>query len=430
MKNVKYFPNYLLISLLIVGMCFLEFRINIMSYVYITFVLISLTASIETNIFIIGLLSPLNRVILFGNSSLTLIPVVISIVVLKSILNRSFTLNKTFSLLFLSLLIISFLSSILFMVKPWNSLFYFIFLIFSYIISNVKDEQIYRKFGISFITGYIISIFGGIFFPLVSNIVQNFRYSEHGFYRFMGLLQDPTEFAQKGIVALGFLMTIPPKEKKAPILFSFFSFIFIVIYLIKAGTRSILIGLIILVLYMSSEVNKRFGKNNLQKIILSFFTGLIFILGFYFFVFTPLISLRSGATEVFFSERISIWKVYLSNFFSNPRIFLFGIGAGNILQYSNDIYFVSLHNGLLEIIFEFGIYGTPILIYLLLKHIVQYDKYSLKFSTGLPLLLYLTTLFSLGITRSELFFLLISISFYTIRKDFKFTKNTVITTEK
>ena len=113
--------------------------------------------------------------------------------------------------------------------------------------------------------------------------------------------------------------------------------------------------------------------------------------------------LRVGTNEVFFTDRFDIWTKYFYIFMSELTILLFGIGGGNIQLFSKNMNYITLHNGFFEIIFESGTLGS-ILIFTILYSIINFTNAKKNFYNYLPLFCYLTTLFSLGITRSELFF--------------------------
>ena len=406
--------SLILISLItIIMMAFVERGYQVFNLVaFIIFISVALISKRHQALFLIMFLSPINRVFLLENINYTIIPILIAIFVIKSFL-ISKSIDRRFLISVFLLMTINFASSYLAVTNIINTLYFFLYLFFSFYISRMKNRELFIDASKFYISGSLISSILGMYFTNISNSVQNFRYIEYQSYRYMGLLHDPTEFGQKIIVALAFsiLIIIISSSMIEKISYTLFSVVFIQ-SLILSGTRSVLFGIIILVLFAIYKVLKAREIKKITKTMI--FTSVpIILLLVYSLVISNLMDLRSGTQEVLFTDRFNIWSGYYQLFSENIIIFLIGIGAGNILTFSRSIGRITLHNGFFEILFEFGLIGSILFMYSVNRIVNRYSKFDNK-SSYLPLICYLTTLFSLGITRSEMFFILIGLSGFTV----------------
>lgn len=395
-----------IIPILIISMFIIESGLPIFSTImYFSILILSVFLKPEQVFYLIALLSPINRVFLYNINGITLIPILIIISLIKYTLKYK-KIEVGFIILFLSIFIINLIHATIIEMEVLNTVTFFINLYFAYIVNRNNEKSHFLNFAKYYIVGALISSFGGLIFDYIPNFVQNYRFSEFGFYRFMGLVADSTQFGQKILVAISLTVSMIFIENKKHKLTYFIVLILLVYFLVLSGTRSTIIGMLFILLYsLYNFLNMKNKRINKKKIVITFILLPIVVLLLYIFYLEPIFELRSDSA--FLTDRFDIWKSYIEYWTSKADVFLFGIGAGNSIFFSEEFNLLATHNGYLEIIFEFGVIGSLLLLRLIWRYILGRRLFNIF---TLPLIIYLTTLFSLSITGSELLFLLLAIS--------------------
>ena len=212
------------------------------------------------------------------------------------------------------------------------------------------------------------------------------------------------EFGRHIVVAVAFCLTNILKRKR--FLLAYIAAIIYLIYkLTSTGLYSGLLAVGILIMCLPFIYKGSTGKRVLffaVTIIVS--AGLLLLV--YYYVYIPMYNLRGQFTD---NGRYNTWLAYLHDLGSNAGLLLFGSGAGCIGDYAASVHRITAHNILLEKLVEFGIFGMLGLITIIRN---TYRGYTFRLNENLhlfPLIGFLGTTITQGVTGSELIFILMMI---------------------
>ena len=147
-------------------------------------------------------------------------------------------------------------------------------------------------------------------------------------------------------------------------------------------------------------------KQRITYVSISLLVCAVVFLIIYNYVYLPMYNLRGQISD---NGRFDIWKMYYDIFVNDAGIFFGGIGAGAIQDYAASKSILTTHSIVIEKLFELGIVGTGLLIFLISGCTRKQNQ---RISTNgrlLPLATFLGTCLTQGVSGNELIFILMII---------------------
>lgn len=212
------------------------------------------------------------------------------------------------------------------------------------------------------------------------------------------------EFGRHLVVAVAFCLTNILKRKRF-LLAYIVAIVYLIYKLTSTGLYSGLLAIGILIMCLPFIYKGSMGKRVLFFTVTILISAGLLLLAYYY-VYIPMYNLRGQFTD---NGRFNTWLAYLHDLGSNISLLLFGAGAGCISDYAASVHRITAHNILLEKVVEFGIFGLIGLISLIKN---SYKGYTFKLNENLnlfPLIGFLGTTITQGVTGSELVFILMMI---------------------
>ena len=242
----KYWYLILEFLFIIIIILSLNYGITILRLICLVLTLIiSIFLKREYIVILISFLLPLAEVLRISENSYTVLPFLIIIYIIKYTMSKK-QISLYMILLIAILLIINLINSL----NRYNSLIIslpmFVYIIFSYfLIKEDKHDDLFNIAGYVFIFSSLFSCIGSEIFVNAAHVIGN--YNENS-YRFAGMT-NITSFGQNILVAFSFLITLFKKNKINIILF-FILFIIFGYYIIKSGSRSVILGILLGVIFL------------------------------------------------------------------------------------------------------------------------------------------------------------------------------------
>lgn len=371
---------------------------------YLLLILIAIFAKVDFDICLLAFTIPISNLFKLWEFDYTIIPIIEVIIIFKYYVKNQ-KISKSFFMYYYLLFLISIINSLFRYETIIPTLAFFTNILFSYIViaSNDNFKKVFNKSSIILALSSCLSCIGSIIFPRASLVLQQ---SDSGsLYRFYGLLGDSTQFAQILVVSISFLLVMYVTLSKNKIIYLLIASI-LSYFLILSGTRSTIISIIFLTLYFCIYFIT--NKKKLHKIIAIVIVPLILIIAVN--SIKQILNIRINASLD--NGRFEIWLNYLEIFLNDIRIFLFGIGGGAISSFAKSNNMLTVHNGFIEKIIEFGVIGFPMFV-VLIKQITHNNILNpFKNYHIIPVYSYIFTLFTLGMTGSELLFYLLAVCCY------------------
>ena len=220
-------------------------------------------------------------------------------------------------------------------------------------------------------------------------------------YRFSGLTGDPNHNSLYILMAVSLNILFLKRIKKGKALFHILNILMLVFGIIGQSKTFLLATILVFVLLMV-EIGK--DKSNLP--IVFFFSISVIILSLLLAVSIPTLSRitlrfidlddRVGFLEAFTTQRMHIWKNYLSYLSKNPIKTIIGHGVWPTYKLFNWDY----HNSFIQLLWEYGVFGSFFFILYMGRFIVPKSK-NKKFIYYLPSILLLFFGLSLHIIYDE-----------------------------
>ncbi len=224
-----------------------------------------------------------------------------------------------------------------------------------------------------FSSGIIIAAFCARYFAFFGNISQYIRVDSYAnVTRYCGFYGDPNFYAAQVLAALsGCLVLVLKITSKRQIALLCVLIVCLVYCGLMSASKSFLLLSVVLLLLWLGQLLIQKGKVE-QKVILIGITALsaVYIASSALFgdLFDIVMSRFANANNLsdFTTHRTEIWVDYIDEIFSNFKILLLGNGFTNIKL--ND---VGSHNTLIQLIWQFGLIGAPVLIWWVISYLKE-----------------------------------------------------------
>lgn len=220
-------------------------------------------------------------------------------------------------------------------------------------------------------------------------------------YRFSGLTGDPNHNSLYIVIAISLNLIYSQKTKRKTIFIHIMNCIMAFFGLVgqsKTFLLALIIGFFVIMLDMAKD------KKNLSTVLIV--SSATIVCGMFLFISIPFLSnvllrfinidTRVGFLESITTQRLHIWKNYLSYISSDPLRIVFGHGVWP----TEKLFDWDYHNFYIQIIWEFGLFGTFAFFGYMFKSVKPTFKEK-KISYTLPIIMLVFYGFSLHILYDE-----------------------------
>lgn len=261
---------------------------------------------------------------------------------------------------------------------------------------KIDKDRVFKLF----IYSIIIASFIGYFKDIIPNmnlyLIDKSLRIDVGVYttRFSGLNGDPNYYSINVLLAMSLLFYLITR-KSINLILGIINVSILLFFGAQTNSKSfilVLIGLILFALY-SLIKNKRYILSLLVVFAVAF--SIVMINNSKITIFDNLINRFSKDTNIdqLTTGRSEIQKMYIDYIGSNPKVLFFGNGFNSNLLNGHEA-----HNTYLQMIYNFGIFGTIIFIYLLLFGFKIF-KIEKNFVNYLPLIVVLASYLGLSVLK-------------------------------
>ena len=225
----------------------------------------------------------------------------------------------------------------------------------------------------------------------------------------MSGFSSPWNFGFCMVLAWFFLATLF-EQKKIKYILTFVGSVFFAYYAIASGTRSLLIGMCIVFFYLVFVAGKGFVRNKAIYYSVMFLLIPIVAILYLSIIFKPMIENRGEFYDV---SRVELWSYYFDFVKSNIKVFLVGLGCNNLSAYAAKVGMLTAHSVFVEMVVELGVIGSIFYLFLISIIFAKAQKNPFKNNMMIPIILYLTFLFTQGGLSTELLYFLIALACQT-----------------
>lgn len=247
---------------------------------------------------------------------------------------------------------------------------YISFIMMIVLFPMVRDEMKSKKYDfyqvvVFFSLGIILASLCALFFADSANIRRFIKVdSWAAVIRRSGFYRDANFYTAQVLAALGGALALVLREvKKGRLVFLFCIILFLLYCGFLSGSKSfVLVVACLLVLWIIAVAKMRSRTGLKITLLIALVMTVIYIATSV--MFSDLISVmltRFSSTrdlDTFTTGRTELWAVYLKEIFGGIKVFFFGQGFTNVKI--NDR---SSHNTLIQILYQFGVLGAPVLFY-------------------------------------------------------------------
>ncbi len=379
-------------------------------------IIVALFLNIEKGFFLIAFCLPFSSVLKLGENSITVLPILYSIIILKSFFQAKFSIDSKFLISIFIFALLQVVSCLLYN-APLTSMISFLFsIVFVFFFSNYFVKQDWKD-------GYLIKnatlFFSGavvletLFADLFEQIPYFINAEKHNAMvvaeRFAALNIDPNEYAQLVLIAIGLIIAIIPLLKKNAIKLFCFAFVLFLAYKgFLTNSKSyaltiIMLFAILLFIYLINYIKKH-GVSGLYIIIP---LAIILVIGGYFLyknILIPIFENRKG--DDILTGRGELWVEYLTTLTVRIDCLLLGCGTSNTLYLGSNVHHVP-HNLYIEYVVQYGLVGL-FLLSGILKISLKCILAKLKTYIGIVICAFAITAFGISANASDvIFFVLI-----------------------
>lgn len=162
--------------------------------------------------------------------------------------------------------------------------------------------------------------------------------------------------------------------------------------------------------YLVFVAGKGFVKNKAIYYSVMFLLIPIVAILYLSIIFKPMIENRGEFYDV---SRVELWSYYFDFVKSNIKVFLVGLGCNNLSAYAAKVGMLTAHSVFVEMFVELGVIGTIFYLFLISIIFAKAQKNPFKNNMMIPIILYLTFLFTQGGLSTELLYFLIALACQT-----------------
>lgn len=404
---------FLIVAGLYVAIMLLLYSMHLGNYslrkiVFMLVIAVSVIMPTDKLPIIIAMLFPLNECIRLSDNSRTILPFIVMIYVVKAFFRKMLKPNNALLFLvpFVLFTAMNMISSMASFGSFINPLVTCIFILFAYLMSlQEKNDKLNAYIATVFVISSVITV---VFSLMYKDLSMKISGSNEYATRMSGF-SSPWNFGFCMLLAW-FFVAFLFKQKKIKYILTLAGSVFFAYYAILSGTRSLLIGMCIVFFYLIFSAGKNIVKNKAIYYSAIFLVIPIVVILYFSVIFKPMIENRGEFYDV---SRIELWSYYLDLVKSNPKILFVGLGCNNLAAYANKVGMLTAHNVFVEMIVELGVFGSILYLFLIAMIFSKAKKNPFKNDMMLPVILYVTFLFTQGGLSTELLYFLIALACQT-----------------
>ena len=371
-------------------------------------ILCSLLLSVDENIFLLAFCLPFSSVLKLSESSITILPILYLIIILKLALKEKVSCNFFSFVALGALIVLQILACVFYEASFFSVVSFALSLIFvvicgGYVSKNTEKNIYYLKNIALFFVGAVCleTVLSRIFLD-IPYFISSYKHSlivSAG--RFAGLNIDPNEYAQLVLISIGLIIaTIPTLNKYSHKVFCWIVIAGLVVGGFFTYSKSYALTLLaVFVVFFFIYMFKLFREKGTNGLLILIPISLLFLIGSFFIYENIILSIfekRSG--DDLLTGRGEIWLNYIIAFFNRADCFLWGFGVSNSVYLVKDLGVTHVpHNLYIEYFVQFGIIGVTMLCIGLKEQIKNILKKS-KTYMGVFILAFAIT--SLGISAN------------------------------
>lgn len=384
---------------------------------------ISVLTDIEKNFCLIAFCLPMSSILKISSTSISILPLLYFIVIIKLFLKRKARLN-IYSLVALAFFCLLQVSSVLFYGAEVTSivslLLNVVFVVCSsaYFFEYGEENRQLKTTSIFLMSGTFLDIFLCDIFPNIPYIINYQKQSQLDYNnRYAAMNMDPNEYSQIVLVSIGLAVAIMPliKSKLGKILD-----IAVIAYFAVKGYRSysksyvlslMLLFFVALVIYIFKTAKEKGPIVTMLKFVPIAIVGVIGASLLYQYVVVPVFEARSALQADLLTGRDYIWGEYFKALKQRPDVVVIGCGASNstFLHKYCSLHGSVAHNLYLEFLIQFGITGIITLSIAWRDSIKSIVKNKLTNYMVLPLAAFLVTSFGISANANDCLYVLMFI---------------------
>jgi|GEM_PF-1106273 hypothetical protein len=404
---------FLIVAGLYVAIMLLLYSMHLGNYslrkiVFMLVIAVSVIMPTDKLPIIIAMLFPLNECIRLSDNSRTILPFIVMIYVVKAFFRKMLKPNNALLFLvpFILFTAMNMISSMASFGSFINPLVTCIFILFAYLMSlQEKNDKLNACIATVFVISSVITV---VFSLMYKDLSMKISGSNEYATRMSGF-SSPWNFGFCMVLAWFFLATLF-EQKKIKYILTFVGSVFFAYYAIASGTRSLLIGMCIVFFYLVFVAGKGFVKNKAIYYSVVFLLIPIVAILYLSIIFKPMIENRGEFYDV---SRVELWSYYFDFVKSNIKVFLVGLGCNNLSVYAAKVGMLTAHSVFVEMFVELGVIGSIFYLFLISIIFAKAQKNPFKNNMMIPIILYLTFLFTQGGLSTELLYFLIALACQT-----------------
>lgn len=354
---------------------------------------------------VIALLFPIVEIVRLSEDSRTVLPFVIILYILKVILAKKYNFRKLvfFIIPYSMFVAVNVINGVMRFDNFASPLVTCVFILFAFFFGSQKRND---KTNSQIAAVYIISAaFTAVESVVFKDVALMFSTANEYTVRFSGF-SSPWNFGLCMLLGWFFVVYLFEKRKIGYILLVAGS-VFFVYFAGETGTRSLLVGMAVVVAYIAVSIIKRTKKLShfLRAVIV--FSIPVFAIVYWLFILEPMLESRGNMYD---GARVELWSYYLNLFLNDKLVLFFGIGCNDLPLYAKSHNMLTAHNIFIEMLVELGIVGIILFIILISFILKKANKNPLKNEMMLPLIIYLSFMLTQSGLSTELLYFVIALA--------------------
>lgn len=384
---------------------------------------IAMLTDIEKNFYLIAFCFPMSSILKISSTSISILPLLYFIVIIKLALQRKARLNL-YSVIALAFFSVWQLFSVLAygagITSVVSLLLNVVFVVCSsaYFIEHGEENRQLKTTSIFLMSGTFLDIFLCDVFPSIPYIINYQKQSQLDYNnRYAAMNMDPNEYSQIILVSIGLTVAILPliKSKIGKV-----SDIAVIVYFAVKGYRSysksyvlslMLLFFIALVIYILKSAKEKGPIITMLKFVPIVIVGVVGATLLYKYVVVPVFEARSDLQADLLTGRDYIWSEYFKALKRRFDVVVIGCGASNstFLHKYCSLHGSVAHNLYLEFLIQFGVTGIIALSIAWRDAIKSIVKNKLTNYMVLPLAAFFITSFGISANANDCLYVLMLI---------------------
>ncbi len=384
---------------------------------------IAMLTDIEKNFYLIAFCFPMSSILKISSTSISILPLLYFIVIIKLALQRKARLNL-YSVIALAFFSVWQLFSVLAygagITSVVSLLLNVVFVVCSsaYFIEHGEENRQLKTTSIFLMSGTFLDIFLCDVFPSIPYIINYQKQSQLDYNnRYAAMNMDPNEYSQIILVSIGLAVAILPliKSKIGKV-----SDIAVIVYFAVKGYRSysksyvlslMLLFFIALVIYILKSAKEKGPIITMLKFVPIVIVGVVGATLLYKYVVVPVFEARSDLQADLLTGRDYIWSEYFKALKRRFDVVVIGCGASNstFLHKYCSLHGSVAHNLYLEFLIQFGVTGIIALSIAWRDAIKSIVKNKLTNYMVLPLAAFFITSFGISANANDCLYVLMLI---------------------